>query len=170
MEDKTAKPQSFNQWLRQQLQRDDAVGDIARDARDDQTWPDAQRLQTYQEHLENFPASPNALKALETAWNEFAALQRQAQKAPGRNITIRLYNVREDGLPDFEANPGLIGKVAFISGGAVVAGRPVDRYSHKWETDPALNPPGVLNHHTGVSTWLEFPFCIWSEDLLEEYE
>ena len=65
---------AFYQWLMGQTQRDDAIGDIARDVRDDDCWPKrATRIMTLHRHLRDHDASENAERALDRAISEYAS-------------------------------------------------------------------------------------------------
>lgn len=62
----------FKAWLKAQTQRNDPVGDIARDAAADPRWPRGNaRLSTLIEHLEFNGASPAAVEALRDAYGEW---------------------------------------------------------------------------------------------------
>lgn len=63
---------TFYGWLMRQRQRDDPVGDLARDAKLDSTFPRA--AQTHNgvlRHLEEYGASYPAQEAFERAWKEW---------------------------------------------------------------------------------------------------
>lgn len=63
---------SFLAWLALQAQRDDAVGDCARDMLDDTDWPpEATTLETARAYLESVHASGLAIAALHEAWDEW---------------------------------------------------------------------------------------------------
>jgi uncharacterized protein YozE (UPF0346 family) len=63
---------TFWQWINQQKERDDAVGDIARDIIADPTWPRRSwKLTTLMYYLESYAASPNAVRAFAQAWGEW---------------------------------------------------------------------------------------------------
>jgi len=73
---------TFVEWLARQTRRRDAVGDLARDTRRDDTWPPKgkitrARLRT---HLEQHDAIPEALAALDTAWSEWDQERRAARR------------------------------------------------------------------------------------------
>lgn len=60
---------SFTEWLLGQADRDDLVGDVARDAQSDPGWPaGAERLASFDEHLSRYGAD---LDALHEAWSEW---------------------------------------------------------------------------------------------------
>lgn len=64
---------TFLEWLPRQTWRRDAIGDLARDTRRDDRWPppgkpSRTRLRA---HLEANDAIPEALAALDAAWDEW---------------------------------------------------------------------------------------------------
>jgi uncharacterized protein YozE (UPF0346 family) len=62
----------FKAWLNQQVDRDDSVGDLARDAKRDGNWPKGRAsLRRLRAYLESRQAMPGALDALEQAWREY---------------------------------------------------------------------------------------------------
>ncbi|MFZ1137904.1 MAG: YozE family protein [Candidatus Sulfotelmatobacter sp.] len=61
---------TFWQWLKQQARRNDPIGDLARDARQDPTRKRS-LYQWWERHLQSSGASPKALRALGTAWSEY---------------------------------------------------------------------------------------------------
>lgn len=68
---------SFLTWLALQAQRDDAVGDCARDMLDDPDWPPAATTYpTARAYLESVHASRLAIEALREAWDEWQRQQR----------------------------------------------------------------------------------------------
>ncbi|MBZ6205798.1 sterile alpha motif-like domain-containing protein [Streptomyces olivaceus] len=65
-------PESFYEWLMRCVDEQSPVGDLARDARDDDTWPDGE--ESYDlcvEYLESLNAYDGALDALEEAWRRY---------------------------------------------------------------------------------------------------
>jgi hypothetical protein len=64
---------TFLEWLARQTWRRDAVGDLARDTRNDGTWPPTGKISRarLRAHLERSQAIPEALSALDAAWNEW---------------------------------------------------------------------------------------------------
>ena len=63
---------SFTQWLQRQRHRNDPIGDIARDAGQDETWPKRQRtFGAFYAYLEECGACDGALRALRAAWAEW---------------------------------------------------------------------------------------------------
>ncbi len=63
---------SFLAWLALQAQRDDAVGDCARDMLDDPDWPPTATTEaTARAYLESINASRLAIDALRGAWDEW---------------------------------------------------------------------------------------------------
>ncbi len=64
----------FGDWLPFQVDRDDPVGDIARDLLEDPYAPrDAETLQEIEDYLRRLHASRQALAALRDAWAEWSA-------------------------------------------------------------------------------------------------
>lgn len=63
---------SFHIWLRQQHGREDAIGDLARDAAQDPVTADLATLTEWRGHLEAAGASHDALTTLDRAWAEWA--------------------------------------------------------------------------------------------------
>lgn len=63
---------SFNAWLQRQHTRTDAIGDLARDMRNDPHWPKRKRsLARYSDHIRVSSYSEGALQALYYAWYEW---------------------------------------------------------------------------------------------------
>ncbi|MGQ9683846.1 MAG: YozE family protein [Anaerolineae bacterium] len=63
---------SFTQWLLQQVDRDDPVGDLAGDAARDPEWPAGGRgLSRFLVYLRNRGACEGAITALQLAWSEW---------------------------------------------------------------------------------------------------
>lgn len=63
---------TFNRWLKAQMEREDPVGDLARDANEDSQWPArAHKFDAFLEHLDEMNACDNAFLALDHAWNEW---------------------------------------------------------------------------------------------------
>lgn len=67
------EPSNFRTWLMRHVDDQSPVGDIARDVRADDEWPEVQyeSFQLYYEHLKDMDASHDALEALEDAWDEY---------------------------------------------------------------------------------------------------
>jgi uncharacterized protein YozE (UPF0346 family) len=62
----------FKAWLRTQTYREDAIGDLARDASQDHCWPwGSASLGHLEKHLEKHGAIPEALETLRRAWAEW---------------------------------------------------------------------------------------------------
>lgn len=61
---------SFKPWLLKQTKRKDAVGDLARDAMNDKTWPKYAKLPELYGYLKNCDACEGALDTLRVAWRE----------------------------------------------------------------------------------------------------
>jgi hypothetical protein len=64
----------FSQWLRKQHKRDDAIGDLARDMKQDREWPRIRKetLDRYESYLkyERY-AYEKAIITLRAAWQEW---------------------------------------------------------------------------------------------------
>jgi hypothetical protein len=73
---------TFVEWLARQTRRRDAVGDLARDARRDPTWPPPGKVSRarLRAHLEQQDAIPEALDALDAAWQEWDQQRRGAKE------------------------------------------------------------------------------------------
>lgn len=61
----------FEEWLDRQRDRDDSVGDLARDVRVDPCWPAGCRIVRLHEHLAWWGACEGAHRSLEQAWREW---------------------------------------------------------------------------------------------------
>jgi uncharacterized protein YozE (UPF0346 family) len=76
---------AFSDYLLGQRGRDDAVGDLARDAARDPEWPKQRGLSF--NRLRNYlifnNASQSALDALECAWNEYGEINRNDRHLAG---------------------------------------------------------------------------------------
>jgi hypothetical protein len=62
---------SFSLWLYRQRGRQDPVGDLARDVRDDPYWPKAAMYREYRAYLVHHDASRDCLAALKRARDEW---------------------------------------------------------------------------------------------------
>ena len=65
---------TFASWLRSQAHRDDSIGDLARDVRDDESWGGGSAHQL-RGHMSGMGASAHAMDALTKAETEFARSQ-----------------------------------------------------------------------------------------------
>jgi len=66
------KTKTFLQWVQTQRDREDRMGDLARDVADDRGYPTGRRgRQAWHTHLAVRCACPEALEALDEAWNEY---------------------------------------------------------------------------------------------------
>jgi hypothetical protein len=66
---------TFTHWLKSQLGRNDAIGDLARFIAADQRVPDEDgRLAHWKEYLEDKHSGPAAFRALDEAWREYSVL------------------------------------------------------------------------------------------------
>ena len=61
---------TFNKWLKQQVDRDDPIGDLARDT-ERAGYPKGSTLKAWQAHLFYACACPEASHALDEAWQEW---------------------------------------------------------------------------------------------------
>lgn len=67
---------NFRTWLiTNYVDKDEPIGDLARDVRDDDEWPTEgpNTLAAYRDHLEAMGAISGALDALEDAWSAYEA-------------------------------------------------------------------------------------------------
>lgn len=63
---------SFKAWLQQQLQRNDPVGDLARDAGDDKNAPSGRKsFLAWRSYLQSRWAHRDVMRTLKEAWGEF---------------------------------------------------------------------------------------------------
>ena len=68
------RPNTFPNWLSLQTERQDPIGDLARDAAADHSWPrSAKTVESYERYLAQRGADPNAIIALFHAWAEYDA-------------------------------------------------------------------------------------------------
>jgi hypothetical protein len=82
-----------------------------------------------------------------------------------RKIEVKVYDVVQDGLPD-PTDFSLIGRVAFIGGGGIISGTPVqviwemndDDYPSIWQIDQDVTATKRIG---GVTHWVEFPAATW---------
>jgi len=74
---------TFLEWLARQTWRRDAIGDLARDTRNDRTWPPPGKVSRakLRAYLEAQDAIPAALVALDSAWNEWDRERRAGRDA-----------------------------------------------------------------------------------------
>lgn len=72
---KKAKPVQgrFYRWLTHQLERDDPIGDLARDIKRDSAFPASGSIRAARLHLSLYGACGEALRALDEAWSEFGS-------------------------------------------------------------------------------------------------
>ncbi|MEV0214384.1 YozE family protein [Micromonospora sp. NPDC050695] len=63
---------SFAAWLGEQTDARHPIGDLARDAADDDTWPTSGDYPTYVNYLNGLHAAPVVLETLREAWTEYA--------------------------------------------------------------------------------------------------
>ncbi len=67
--------ETFTGWLLRQRDRGDPVGDLARDALEDRTWPVlAEDHAAFHQHLVLLGAMDLAMEALDRAWDEYEGL------------------------------------------------------------------------------------------------
>ncbi len=72
---------TFTAWLRRQRSRHDPVGDLARDAGEDGTWPRARSREALESYLAALGASDGAIAALDRAWLEYEAAVSEEARA-----------------------------------------------------------------------------------------
>ncbi|UKY48506.1 YozE family protein [Streptomyces inhibens] len=67
------KPSDFRAWLLRHVDEQSPIGDLARDVRDDDEWPDGEpkSFELYNEYLDSMSACDGALDALEDAWSRY---------------------------------------------------------------------------------------------------
>jgi hypothetical protein len=72
---------TFVEWLARQTGRRDAIGDLARDTRRDGDWPPPGKVSRskLRAYLDARGAIPEALDALDAAWDEWDADRRDAR-------------------------------------------------------------------------------------------
>jgi hypothetical protein len=91
--------QTFRQWLRDQRERDDWVGDLARDADLDGRWPRGRQpsLDRLVSYLHSRNACSEAVRALIMGWNEWCEPDEQRVQCSGCG---ELGRSDEDNWPD----------------------------------------------------------------------
>ena len=62
---------TFSEWLFWQVARPDSVGDLARDAMQDEHRPQSSAYAAWHNHLADLGACSAALRVLREAWNEW---------------------------------------------------------------------------------------------------
>ncbi|MFU8853026.1 YozE family protein [Micromonospora sp. SL1-18] len=65
-------PGSFAAWLAGQVDHNDPVGDLARDAAEDDGWPVDGDYRVYYDYLNSVHAIDGAMRSLRTAWTAFS--------------------------------------------------------------------------------------------------
>jgi uncharacterized protein YozE (UPF0346 family) len=66
------QPRTFTSWLRRQVRREDPVGDLARDAVRDPTWPRRTiTIDRYRDYFDEREAGYLAVATLDRAWAEW---------------------------------------------------------------------------------------------------
>jgi len=84
----------FYSWLKRQQDRDDPIGDLASDVGRDGTYPQAiDSFKVLRAYLMKKHAEPEALQALEDAWEEFKT---NKQDRSGLSIKVRFEVFRSD--------------------------------------------------------------------------
>jgi hypothetical protein len=69
-----SKKVGFTAWLKEQHHRDDPVGNLSRDMREDKDWPGRARHRGLRSHLESRGAIGKGLQALDDAYTEWGTL------------------------------------------------------------------------------------------------
>jgi uncharacterized protein YozE (UPF0346 family) len=71
------EPSDFRAWLMRHVDEQSAIGDLARDVRDDAEWPEGapETFELYNEYLDSMNACEEALGALEKAWSRYDAIR-----------------------------------------------------------------------------------------------
>lgn len=67
---------TFTDWLLTQKHRDDPVGDLARDAAQDPTWPKEETLDSHIDHMESRGACAGAIEALAQTWDKYEQVKK----------------------------------------------------------------------------------------------
>ena len=65
---------TFNEYIKNQLGRNDSIGDLAEDARRDAQFPPVNSLKSLINHLESRGACDDAVDAARDAWKEYKKL------------------------------------------------------------------------------------------------
>jgi hypothetical protein len=69
---------TFTQWLKDHIEENTPVGDLARDVKLDKNWPkQASSKRTFTKHMKEMNASDGAVEALNTAWKRYMSHQYQ---------------------------------------------------------------------------------------------
>lgn len=98
---------SFTNWLAKHGKRSSPLGDLARDAAIDDTWPDASSLDEYRGYLSQVGACEVATRALDRAWRSYkVSLRRDPDQEAARREKRRL-----NGLPKPPTR-----KIVFVKG------------------------------------------------------
>ncbi|AWK09973.1 hypothetical protein DDQ41_14880 [Streptomyces spongiicola] len=71
------EPSNFRAWLMRHVGEQSAIGDLARDVRDDAEWPEGEpeSFELYNEYLDSMNACEGALDALEKAWSRYDGIR-----------------------------------------------------------------------------------------------
>ncbi len=76
-----ASKQTFRQWLDKKVQRNDPVGDFARDVQQDSNAPFGDvGKKMWREYLWGMGACSDALQAFSQAWGKYVSKQRQRER------------------------------------------------------------------------------------------
>ena len=68
------RPNTFTNWLRLQIDRQDPIGDLARGAAEDRMWPrSGKTVEGYERYLALRGTDPTVITALFDAWAEYDA-------------------------------------------------------------------------------------------------
>jgi hypothetical protein len=89
----TNKVISFTLWLAKHRKRDSPLGDLAKDAAADHSWPDASTLEIYLNHLWASGASSDAAAALNRAWRAYQLFLKRSALPTNREPVKRKASV-----------------------------------------------------------------------------
>lgn len=81
-------PNPFGQWLRSQVARRDMVGQLARVATQDPTWPQPKTREECADYFRGMGARTFVMQAVRQAWDDFQNAQRR-QRTKGKRKAAR---------------------------------------------------------------------------------
>src|SRR2546429_334488 len=83
---------SFNQWLKDHIEEDTPVGDLARDVKLDKNWPKQDSSKrAFTKHMKEINASDGTIEAFNTAWKRYMNHQYQ-RKAKSKSKNTLYYH------------------------------------------------------------------------------